>query len=97
MAKNKEVTTQGRELRIRSCAECKGEPPEEPYSAQHFSGTKCSICWEILTIVKDGVPIELKEKKPRVTRQPKVKSKIEKPQLVYRILKAEIINDILLL
>lgn len=81
MAKGKPITTQGRELRIKSCEECKGNPPQEPYTAQHFNGMKCSICWEILTVLENGIEIKIKgaDKKSRVQRQPKVKSKIELP------------------
>lgn len=96
MAKSKEITKQGRELRIKSCTECNGNPPPEPYNSPPFTGDKCSICWEILTIIKEGLPIELKEKKPRVSRKPKIKSQIELPKQ-FILIEEDYHNEFLLL
>ncbi len=43
-----------RELRIKTCPDCNGNPETEPFSTASdkggtFVGTKCSKCWEIVT------------------------------------------------
>ncbi len=81
MAKKTIEKKNSRELRIKSCTTCNGNPTPEPYKLPDFEGTKCTSCWEILSFTPLGKP----QPKPKRVTKKKEEIKEEKQLPVFTV------------